>query len=123
MRRGLAELAHGGTLFLDEVGELTAPVQAKLLTFLDSGRFRRLGGQQELAVTARVVAATNRDLESDISSGRFREDLWFRLSVFKMVVPPLRDRPEDVPLLADGLLQTIHSDVKKPQLRLSAAAV
>jgi two-component system response regulator AtoC len=123
MRRGLVELAHGGTLFLDEVGELTAPVQAKLLTFLDSGRFRRLGGQQEMSVSARVIAATNRDLENDIAQGRFREDLWFRLSVFKIVVPPLRERAEDVPLLASGLLQSVHSELKRPMMRLSDGAV
>jgi DNA-binding NtrC family response regulator len=122
-RRGLAELAHGGTLFLDEVGELSAPVQAKLLTFLDSGRFRRLGGQEELAVTARVIAATNRNLETDIAEGRFREDLWFRLSVFKIDVPPLRDRTEDIPLLAAGMLENIRSELKTPALQLSDAAV
>jgi DNA-binding NtrC family response regulator len=122
-RRGLAELAHGGTLFLDEVGELSAPVQAKLLTFLDSGRFRRLGGQQELTVSARVIAATNRNLESDIAAGRFREDLWFRLSVFKIEVPPLRERPEDIPLLAAGMFETIRSELKTPALQLSDAAV
>jgi transcriptional regulator with GAF, ATPase, and Fis domain len=122
-RRGLAELAHGGTLFLDEVGELSAPVQAKLLTFLDSGRFRRLGGQQEQTVSARVIAATNRNLESDIAAGRFREDLWFRLSVFKIEVPPLRERPEDIPLLAAGMLEAIRSELKTPALQLSDAAV
>jgi transcriptional regulator with GAF, ATPase, and Fis domain len=122
-RRGLAELAHGGTLFLDEVGELSAPVQAKLLTFLDSGRFRRLGGQEELSVTARVIAATNRNIEADIEAGRFREDLWFRLSVFKIYVPPLRDRTEDIPLLAAGMLENIRSELRTPALQLSDGAV
>ena len=103
-RRGLVEVASGGTLFLDEVGELPLPLQAKLLTFLDSGRFRRVGSSSEESSTARVVAATNRNLELEIREGRFREDLWFRLSVFAIHVPPLRERPEDVLPLAEQLL-------------------
>ena len=95
-RRGLVEVASGGTLFLDEVGELPLSLQAKLLTYLDSGRFRRVGSSSEESSTARVVAATNRNLELEIREGRFREDLWFRLSVFAIHVPSLRDRPEDV---------------------------
>ncbi|MGV3619750.1 MAG: sigma-54-dependent transcriptional regulator [Archangium sp.] len=109
-RRGVVELAHKGTLFLDEVGELSAPLQAKLLTFLDGGRFRRLGGATELNSSARVVAATNRDLEAQVKAGRFREDLWFRLSVFRLDVPPLRARREDVPSLADGLLLRVAKE-------------
>ncbi|PZR10517.1 MAG: sigma-54-dependent Fis family transcriptional regulator [Archangium gephyra] len=109
-RRGVVELAHRGTLFLDEVGELSAPLQAKLLTFLDGGRFRRLGGATELASTARVVAATNRDLAAQVKLGRFREDLWFRLSVFRLDVPPLRERREDVPSLAEGLLLRVAKE-------------
>ena len=101
-RRGLVELAQRGTLFLDEVGELSAPLQAKLLTFLDGGRFRRLGGESELISSARVVAATNRELERQVKEGRFREDLWFRLSVFRIEVPPLRARREDIAPLAAG---------------------
>ncbi|MFO0594894.1 MAG: sigma-54 dependent transcriptional regulator [Myxococcaceae bacterium] len=104
-RRGLVELASRGTLFLDEVGELSAALQAKLLTFLDGGRFRRLGGETELTSSARVVAASNRDLERAVRDGRFREDLWFRLSVFRIDVPPLRARREDIPALAEGLLR------------------
>jgi two-component system response regulator AtoC len=106
-RRGLVELAARGTLFLDEVGELSAPLQAKLLTFLDGGRFRRLGGSTELTSVTRVVAATNRDLEQQVKAGRFREDLWFRLSVFRIDVPPLRERREDVAPLAEELLQRV----------------
>jgi DNA-binding NtrC family response regulator len=106
-RRGLVELAQRGTLFLDEVGELSAPLQAKLLTFLDGGRFRRLGGESELVSSARVVAATNRELERQVKEGRFREDLWFRLSVFRIEVPPLRARREDIEPLALGLLQRV----------------
>lgn len=109
-KQGLVELAQGGTLFLDEVGELSAALQAKLLTFLDGGHFRRLGGASELTSTARVVAATNRDLEAQVKRAGFREDLWFRLSVFRLSVPPLRERREDLPALATGLLARIAAD-------------
>ncbi|MBL8919399.1 MAG: sigma-54-dependent Fis family transcriptional regulator [Myxococcaceae bacterium] len=123
-RRGLVELAHGGTLFLDEVGELSAALQAKLLTFLDSGRFRRLGGATELTSVTRVVAATNRDLEARVKSGEFREDLWFRLSVFRLQVPPLRERQEDLPSLAHGLLARIAQEQGRREVHtLSAAAL
>jgi len=123
-RRGLVELAQRGTLFLDEVGELSPSLQGKLLTFLDGGRFRRLGGERELISSARVVAATNRDLERKVKERRFREDLWFRLSVFKIEVPPLRLRREDIAPLAHGLLPQVareqgRSDVPK----LSAEAL
>ena len=111
-RRGLVELAQGGTLFLDEVGELSAPMQAKLLTFLDQGRFRRLGGAVELSATARVVAATNRDVDS----GSVRDDLLFRLSVFRLKVPPLRERPEDVPGLIHGLLSRVCAEQGRREL-------
>jgi DNA-binding NtrC family response regulator len=122
MRRGLAEIASGGTLFLDELGELPLPLQAKLLTFLDHGRFRRLGGTVELTSTARVVAATNRALEQQIARGEFREDLFYRLSVFKVVVPPLRERRDDVLTLARGLLHTLAHEAGKREARLSDAA-
>jgi DNA-binding NtrC family response regulator len=125
IKRGLVELAHGGTLFLDEVGELSAPVQAKLLTFLDRGAFRRLGGQSELQSQARIIAATNRDLEADIKRGAFREDLWFRLSVFRIEVPPLRSRPEDLAPLASGLLDRLSTELGRrgASLSLSSAAL
>ena len=123
-RHGLVELANGGTLFLDEVGELSAALQAKLLTFLDSGRFRRLGGATELTSAARIVAATNRDLEAGVKASAFREDLWFRLSVFRLQVPPLRERTEDIPSLAEGLLERIARDQGQRSPRtLSAQAV
>jgi two-component system response regulator AtoC len=121
-RRGLVELAHGGTLFLDEVGELSAPLQAKLLTFLDGGRFRRLGGAAEITSTARIVAGTNRDLEGERRAGRFREDLWFRLSVFRIDIPPLRERREDVVPLAEGLLLELASELGRRDLRLGDRA-
>jgi two-component system response regulator AtoC len=123
-RRGLVELAARGTLFLDEVGELSAPLQAKLLTFLDGGRFRRLGGGTELSSSARVVAATNRDLERQVKEGQFREDLWFRLSVFRIEVPPLRERREDIPSLALGLLPRVAGEQGRREVpRLSAGAL
>jgi DNA-binding NtrC family response regulator len=121
-RRGLVEEASGGTLFLDEVGELSAAVQGKLLTFLDSGAFRRLGGTSELASTARIVAATNRDLEAEIKKGTFREDLWFRLSVFKIQIPPLRERRDDIFGLADGLLDELRSELGRRGAFLGEAA-
>ena len=117
-RRGLVEVASGGTLFLDEVGELPLPLQAKLLTFLDSGRFRRVGSSSEESSTARVVAATNRNLELEIREGRFREDLWFRLSVFAIHVPPLRDRPEDVFPLAEQLLSELGQELGRKGFRI-----
>lgn len=123
-RRGLVELAHRGTLFLDEVGELSAALQAKLLTFLDAGRFRRLGGAQEMSSTARVVAATNRNLERAVAEGRFREDLWFRLSVFRIEVPALKDRRDDIAPLAEGLLPRIAAEQGRREVpRLSAEAL
>ncbi|MGZ6132976.1 MAG: sigma-54-dependent transcriptional regulator [Myxococcaceae bacterium] len=121
-RRGLVEVASGGTLFLDEVGELPLPLQAKLLTFLDSGRFRRVGSSSEESSTARVVAATNRNLELEIREGRFREDLWFRLSVFAIHVPPLRERTEDVIPLAEQLLAELGQELGRKGFRLGDQA-
>ncbi|KFE69972.1 sigma-54-dependent transcriptional regulator [Hyalangium minutum] len=121
-RRGLVEVANGGLLFLDEVGELPLPLQAKLLTFLDKGAFRRLGGSSELTSSARVVAATNRDLSQEVSAGRFREDLYFRLSVFKVEVPPLRERREDVLPLAESLVAELCAELGRRPVTFSAAA-
>ena len=121
-RRGLVEVASGGTLFLDEVGELPLLLQAKLLTYLDSGRFRRVGSSSEESSTARVVAATNRNLELEIREGRFREDLWFRLSVFAIHVPSLRDRPEDVIPLAEALIAELAPELGRKNFRLGEQA-
>jgi two-component system response regulator AtoC len=121
-RRGLVEVANGGTLFLDEIGELPLALQAKLLTFLDSGRFRRLGGTAEQASTARIIAATNRDLQGEIQKGRFREDLWFRLSVFRIDVPPLRGRREDVVPLAEAMLEDLRGELGKRAVSLGESA-
>ena len=121
-RRGLVELASDGLLFLDEVGELPLALQAKLLTFLDKGAFRRLGGTTELTSTARIVAATNKDLEAEVAAGRFREDLLFRLSVFRVEVPPLRERREDVLPLARTLVLELCSELGRRPVPFSPAA-
>ena len=103
-RRGLFEEAHQGTLFLDEIGELPPSLQVKLLRVLEDGRIRRLGESQDIEVDVRIVAATHRDLMAEAKAGRFREDLFYRLNVLPIHVPPLRDRKEDIPLLIDHFL-------------------
>ena len=107
LRRGAFETAANGTLFLDEIGELPPPAQAKLLRVLEDRQVTRLGGSRAIAVTARVVAATNRDLEEEAAAGRFRQDLYYRLNVHTLRVPALRERLSDIPVLVDHLLRSI----------------
>lgn len=104
-RQGLLEAAHGGTLFLDEVSELNTCLQAKLLRALEEGTVRRVGGRRELTIDVRFVASTNRDIRQEMRQGRFREDLFFRLDVIEIQVPSLRERSEDIPLLAAHFLE------------------
>jgi transcriptional regulator with GAF, ATPase, and Fis domain len=113
-RAGRFELAHGGTLFLDEIGELELPLQGKLLRALQERRFERLGAARSLALDARVVAATHRDLRAAVAAGRFREDLWFRLCVFPIELPPLRARPGDLALLVRSELPAAARRLRVP---------
>lgn len=105
MKRGLFEVADGGTLFLDEVGDTPLPLQAKLLRVLQEGEIRRVGGTEDISVDVRLIAATNQDLKRKIDEGNFRDDLFFRLNVVSIPIPPLRDRVDDIPLLVDHLVQ------------------
>ncbi len=121
-RIGKVELAHGGTFLLDEVGELKPDLQARLLRVLQERSFERIGGHQRIAAEVRWVAATNRDLWSMVAAGTFREDLYYRLAVFPVRLPPLRERPEDLVPLARLLLARAGAALGRPHLRLSAAA-
>ncbi len=102
-RKGRFEIADGSTLFLDEVGELPLELQAKLLRVIQDGELERVGGTATLKVDVRLVAATNRRLDEEVKAGRFRQDLWYRLNVFPITVPPLRQRPEDIPAARPAL--------------------
>src|SRR5690606_5675772 len=104
-RIGRFEAAHGGTLFLDEIGELSAHVQVKLLRVLQEGEFERLGSSKPVRVDVRIIAATNKELEEEMRLGNFRDDLYYRLNVVEIKIPPLRHRLEDVPLLAEHFLK------------------
>jgi two-component system response regulator AtoC len=121
-QRGKLELAAGGTFFLDEIGELKLPLQAKLLRVLQERRFERVGGARSIDVDARFVAATNRDLAAMVQAGTFREDLYHRIAVFPIAIPPLRARPADLIPLARALLSQIARDLGRPGLALTAAS-
>ena len=115
---GLLELADGGTLFLDEVGELSLPLQVKLLRFLENRSFRRIGGNYAIQVDVLIISATNRDLKQAIAKGEFREDLYYRLNVVPLDVPPLRDRGEDIMALAEHYLDHFCRKFRKPRLEM-----
>ena len=121
-KAGLFEVADGGTIFLDEVGEMPLTLQTKLLRALQERRFRRVGGLVDVEVDVRVVAATNRDLRSEVIAGRFRQDLYFRLRVVPIPVPPLRERPEDILPVADHLMKRLTVELGRPELTLSEEA-
>ncbi|HOX43533.1 MAG TPA: sigma-54 dependent transcriptional regulator [Myxococcota bacterium] len=122
-RRGRFELADGGTLFLDEVSEIRPELQAKLLRVLQERRFERVGGARTIQVDVRIVAATNRDLQAEMAAGRFREDLFHRLAVIPVRLPALRERPADVPALAEHLLRRAAARLARPDLRLAPDAL
>ena len=112
-KKGLMELANGGTVFLDEVGELPLFMQAKLLTFLEDRSFKRVGGLRDIEVNVRVAAATNRNLEEEVRKGTFREDLYYRLNVMQIHIPPLRERKEDIPVLCQYYLEHFNRKFSK----------
>jgi PAS domain S-box-containing protein len=121
-KRGLLELAEGGTLLLNEIGELSQPLQAKLLTFLDTKQFTRVGGEKNITVNARLIAATNRDLEKEVEAGHFRQDLFYRLNVLSVVVPPLRERREDISILIREMLTHLCKEMQVPTVPTIDAA-
>jgi len=119
---GRVEEAHGGTIFLDEIGDMSRPLQAKLLRFLEDGSFTRVGGNEELSVDVRLIAATNRDIVEAIRQNQFREDLFHRLNVVQFSPPPLRERGNDILLLADHFLRQFATTMNKHLERISPAA-
>jgi two-component system response regulator PilR (NtrC family) len=122
-KKGLLEVAEKGTLFLDEIGEMSAVVQVKLLRVLQERRFRRLGGLEELQADIRVIAATNRDLDKAVAEGRFREDLYYRINVIPITLPPLRERREDIPFLAEHFLAKYAEQMGKPVMTIARSAM
>jgi len=122
-KKGLFELADGGTLFLDEIGEMMPQLQSKLLRVLETRTFRRVGGHADITVDVRVVAATHRDLSRMVSEGKFREDLYFRLNVVPVEVPPLRDRRADIAILAESFVQRFCRELGRPAARLDPRAL
>ncbi|MBW2185920.1 MAG: sigma-54-dependent Fis family transcriptional regulator, partial [Deltaproteobacteria bacterium] len=122
-RKGKFELAHGGTLFLDEIGDLPLAAQAKLLRVLQERTVQPLGGKSEVSVDVRIVAATNHILVDDVASGSFREDLFYRLNVIQIDVPPLRERVDDIQPLAQMFLEKFSQKMNKPTCRLSQEAL
>ncbi len=116
---GKFEFANHGTMFLDEIGEMAPPLQAKLLQVLQDGEFSRLGGKHDIRVDVRIIAATNRSVEQAVADGQFREDLFFRLNVVSITMPPLRDRREEIPILSDYFLKKYSVQYNRPHAGLS----
>jgi DNA-binding NtrC family response regulator len=123
MKRGKLEIANGGTVFLDEMGDVKPDLQAKLLRVIQEREFERVGGTKRIYVDIRIIAATNRDLHKEVQEGRFREDLFFRLHVVAISLPPLREKKEDIPLLADFFLRRACQSVQKPLMKISREAM
>jgi transcriptional regulator with GAF, ATPase, and Fis domain len=122
-RVGRFEAAHGGTLFLDEIGEIPIDLQSKLLRALQEKQYERVGDERTKRADVRIIAATNRDLQKEVQLGRFREDLYYRLNVFPVQVAPLRERREDIPLLAKYFVEILAKELKCPKPRLTEAGV
>jgi len=122
-RRGKFEQAHGGVLFLDEIGDMSLPLQSKLLHVLQGGDFTPLGSEKAVKTSAWVIAATNHDLEKDLVAGKFREDLYYRLSAIKIYIEPLRNRPDDIPLLIHYYIEQYKAQFAGKALRIPSAAV
>ncbi len=123
LQKGKVEMADGGTVFLDEIGDMPLALQAKLLRVLQDHEFTRVGGTRLVKVNIRVITATNKDLKQAIKAGQFREDLYFRLNVVGLTLPPLRERPEDIPALADFFLTRHRQEAKRPAMSLSDEAI
>jgi DNA-binding NtrC family response regulator len=121
-KRGLFEVADGGTVFLDEIGDMNPGLQAKLLRFIENKTFRRVGGHRDILVDVRIIAATNKNLEELVKTGKFREDLYFRLNVIPIHIPPLRERPEDILPMADHFLSEFSREFKRPVKEFSGGA-
>ena len=122
-RSGLFEAAHGGTIFLDEIAELSPPVQVKLLRAVQEKTFKMVGGSEEIIVDVRIISATNRDLERDVMEGQFREDLYYRLNVINIHMPPLRERSDEIPLLAHHFLEKYSKEMGKDIRKISSFAL
>lgn len=122
-KKGLLEVSDKGTVFLDEIGEMSLPMQVKLLRVLQEKVFRRVGGTEEIPLDVRVIAATNKDLQKLIQEGKFREDLYYRISVIPLEIPPLRERPQDIPALANHFLKKFNLQMQRSILRISPDAM
>jgi transcriptional regulator with PAS, ATPase and Fis domain len=122
-KRGSFELANGGTFFLDEIGDMRLDMQAKILRVLEEKRIKKVGSEEEIFVDVRVIAATNKELSAEIKGGRFREDLYYRLNIIQIAIPPLRAHKDDIPILARSFLKLLSAEMKKPVGELSVEAI